>query len=100
MSCYKNWIVLAIITILATTSACEKNCSGEGTLVLTNESSISKKITINSISYGTLSPGEKEEYDLPAGSYVVEWYGIGGPGCNPFNVNIVECNRQAYKCTY
>jgi hypothetical protein len=77
-------------------------CGGYGFFSAQNTSVTTvQKVLINNTNYGTLDPGEKEEFRLPAGNYEVVFQAIsGGGGCNPAQIVIVECTTVARNCSY
>jgi hypothetical protein len=92
-----------IIAFAICFSACKKaeNCSGVGTLSLTNKSSgTQQKIIINGVGYGNLNPGESKDIDLSPGVYTWQLVGIsGGTGCSAATLNVSECMKYSYNCT-
>ncbi len=100
--------ILALIfaSLILMSSSClpedeEAGCA-KGTLNLTNKSLYTvQKVKINGVNYGTLDPGDSEDYTLSPGEYYVQQVGIsGGSGCNSFSVVIQACDRQGFSCSY
>jgi hypothetical protein len=97
----KQFILVAIaLTVAMLSSSCKKDCSGMGTLELTNKSlNTVHKVMVDGVNYGTIDPGESKEIQLAAGEHTFQQIGIsGGSGCSQGTVIIIECEKTGFSC--
>jgi hypothetical protein len=94
-------LIIAFAMICFTTCKKSDDCTGFGTLSLTNKSTgTDQKIIINGVSYGVLSPGDSKDIKLTPGVYTWQLVGIaGGAGCSAATLNVSECVKYSYDCT-
>jgi hypothetical protein len=97
---YYSLIAAAVLSVLITTNACKKPCSGSGKLKLTNKSmNTVHRLMVDGVNYGTIDPGESKEISLAAGEHTFQQVGIsGGVGCSAAKVIIVECETSSFSC--
>jgi len=108
----KNLILITVVIFASLLYSCEKEestpddgsgdgCNGKGTLHLENKSLHTvQRIIIDGHNYGTLDPGDKEEFSLAEGQHSMQFQGIsGGEGCTPSTVFIVECEHEYFSCS-
>jgi len=99
----KKTNLLLIIAFAICFTACKKSddCTGLGTLSLTNKSTgTDQQIIINGVSYGVLKPGDVKDIKLSPGVYTWQLAGTsGGTGCSAAVLNVSECTKYSYDCT-
>jgi len=107
----KTLMLIAVLILTSFLYSCElpddipdpeTDCHGKGTLSIENKSLHTvQQIIIDNTNYGTLDPGDKNEYSLAEGTHSLDINGIsGGGGCYPSSVFIVECETEYMSCSY
>jgi hypothetical protein len=72
---------------------------GHGWLNFENRTAETLRINIDGTNYGTIDPGDDEDYKLPVGKYLVKVTGTDGDGgCSPAYVTIAECSTESRFC--
>jgi len=82
--------------LLSVFTACKKSddCTGLGTLSLTNKSTgTDQQIIINGVSYGVLKPGDVKDINYHPESTPAISRNSGGTGCSAAVLNVSECTN-------
>ena len=77
------------------------DCDSKGYIQVTNNTKSNKnyKVIIDGMNYGTLAPGQGENYKVNIGAHLVSIeFQEGGAACSAAYVDVQECQTRGLSC--